>query len=327
MDFFKPSAGPLANDVHALNTLCSSVMSVRPALYDSTALDVPWLDLSASPGPEKLRIGVVSEDPSFPLHPPVKRALAEAVRLLEAQGHYIHKISAPTAHVADALAIAFAYFFLDDTAPQHIEASGEPLVPSVKQSMGAFHAFKNSFLDDMAHLEGVKRVAALNVKRNIIMDEWRSLWKEQKLDVVIGPSAQHTAVPHDTYGLPPYTLFLNVLDVSAREAVLSCLAKKKKKTFANNRDSTPHASYRSASHLVNLILSLLSWALVSAVRIVRLSFFFGNMICLSCAIQANMCQLQTSPNTWTTYQHRSKSLLTGCVMRNVLNMQQSSMES
>ncbi|KAH7553089.1 hypothetical protein BM1_08062 [Bipolaris maydis] len=215
MDFFKPSAGPLANDVHALNTLCSSVMSVRPALYDSTALDVPWLDLSASPGPEKLRIGVVSEDPSFPLHPPVKRALAEAVRLLEAQGHYIHKISAPTAHVADALAIAFAYFFLDDTAPQHIEASGEPLVPSVKQSMGAFHAFKNSFLDDMAHLEGVKRVAALNVKRNIIMDEWRSLWKEQKLDVVIGPSAQHTAVPHDTYGLPPYTLFLNVLDYPA----------------------------------------------------------------------------------------------------------------
>lgn len=324
MDFFKPCAGPLANDVHALDTLCSSVVSARPALYDSTALDVPWMDLSGSPIPEKLRIGVVSEDPSFPLHPPVKRAMAEAVRLLEAQGHYIHKISAPSAHVADALAVAFAYFFLDDTPPKYIAASGEPVVPSVKQSMEAFHAFKNSFLDDMAHLEGVKRVAALNVKRKIIADEWRSLWKEQKLDVVIGPSAQHTAVPHDTYGLPPYTLFLNVLDVSAREALRSCLTTRK--TYADNRDSTPHASYHSASHLANLILSLLSWALVSAVRIVRLSFFYYHETRVLCAIQANN-HFQTSPNAWTAYQHRYKSLLTRCAMRSVLNLQQSSMES
>ncbi|EUC29879.1 hypothetical protein COCCADRAFT_39810 [Bipolaris zeicola 26-R-13] len=215
MNFFKPCAGPLANDIHALNTLCSSVMSVRPALYDTSALDVPWMDLSGSPSPEKLRIGVVSEDPTFPLHPPVKRALAEAVRLLEAQGHYIYNISAPKAHVADAVAVGFEFFFLDDTGAKHIDASGEPLIRSVKQGMEAWGAFKNSFLDDIAHLEGVKRVAALNVKRHIIADEWRSLWKDEKLDVVIGPSAQHTAVRHDTYGLPPYTLLLNVLDYPA----------------------------------------------------------------------------------------------------------------
>jgi amidase len=214
MSFFNPSAGPLANDVHALDLLCRSVMSVRPALYDTDALDVPWRDLSKSPNTEKLRIGVVSEDPSFPLHPPVKRALADAVSLLEAQGHYIHKINASSAHVANALALAFAFFGLDDTPPQHVAASGEPLVPSVKQSMGAFHDFKCDFLDDCAHLEGIKRVAALNVKRHKIAEDWRRIWKEQKLDVVIGPSAQNTAVPHDTYGLPPYTLFLNVLDVS-----------------------------------------------------------------------------------------------------------------
>lgn len=249
-------------------------MSVRPALYDTSALDVPWMDLSGSPSPEKLRIGVVSEDPTFPLHPPVKRALAEAVRLLEAQGHYIYNISAPKAHVADAVAVGFEFFFLDDTGAKHIDASGEPLIRSVKQGMEAWGAFKNSFLDDIAHLEGVKRVAALNVKRHIIADEWRSLWKDEKLDVVIGPSAQHTAVRHDTYGLPPYTLLLNVLDVSAREGPLSCLPTKKK-TYADNRDSTPHVSYRSASHLANLILSLLSWALVSAVRTVRLSFLFA----------------------------------------------------
>lgn len=214
MSFFNPSAGPLANDIKALDILCSSVMSVRPALYDSTALDIPWRDVTQPLSTEKLRIGVISEDPAYPLHPPVKRALSNAVRLLEAQGHSIYRISASDANVANALILAFAFFGLDDTPPQHIAASGEPVVPSVNQAMGAFHAVKSNFLDDCAHLEGIKHVAALNVKRETIAEGWRKIWKEQKLDVVIGPPAQNTAVPHDTYGLPPYTLLLNVLDVS-----------------------------------------------------------------------------------------------------------------
>ncbi|KAI4653072.1 uncharacterized protein J4E79_008585 [Alternaria viburni] len=214
-NFFNPSAGPLANDIHALGILCWSLLSVRPALYDASALDVPWRSLEVPPSAPKLRLGLLAEDSAFPLHPPVKRALAQAVSALEAKGHEVVPIAPARAQVANALALAFAFFMLDDTPPTHVAASGEPVVPSVIQSMEVFHSFKCDFLDDCKGLEGIKKLAALNVKRDAIQDEWRKIWKEQKLDGVIGPAAQHTAVAHDTYGLPPYTLLLNVLDYPA----------------------------------------------------------------------------------------------------------------
>jgi amidase len=54
----------------------------------------------------------------------------------------------------------------------------------------------------------------LTVKRQELSEDWRRLWSELNLDAVIGPPAQNTAVPHDTYGWPPYTCHLNLLDVS-----------------------------------------------------------------------------------------------------------------
>ena len=157
----------------------------------------------------------MAEDPAFPLHPPVKRALAAAAKALEAQGHEIVPIPVAQAHVADGLALAFGYFMLDSTGIKNVLDSGEPMVPSVEQSMETFRNFKSSFLDDCENTQGIYRVAALNCKREIIQEDWRKLWKDHKLDGVIGPAAQNTAIPHDTYGLPPYTLFLNVLDYPA----------------------------------------------------------------------------------------------------------------
>lgn len=186
-------------------------------MYDATALDVPWRDLEVPPSVPKLRFGLLTEDPAFPLHPPVKRALAQAVSALEAKGHQVVPISPSRAQVSNALALAFAYFGLDDP-PAHIAASGEPLVPSVIQAMQAFGAFECDFLADCEGLQGIPRLAALNVKRQSIADEWRKVWRDERLDAVIGPSAQNTAVAHDTYGLPPYTLLLNVLDVSQGQA-------------------------------------------------------------------------------------------------------------
>jgi amidase len=182
-------------------------------MYDATALDVPWRDLEVPPSAPKLRLGLLTEDSAFPLHPPVKRALAQAVRVLEAKGHQVVPISPSRAQVSNALALGFAYFGLGEP-PAHIAASGEPLVPSVIQAMQTFGSFKCDFLADCEGLQGIPRVAALNVKRESIADEWRTVWRDERLDAVIGPAAQNTAVAHDTYGLPPYTLLLNVLDVS-----------------------------------------------------------------------------------------------------------------
>lgn len=183
-------------------------------MYDAAVHDSPWRDV---PQPKKkLRIGLVGEDPTFPLHPPVKRALASAANLLQAAGHEIVPISASRARVADAVSVAWSFFSLDSTSSSHIHASGEPVVPSIKTIKDAFSAFKgiNTFCRDCDDLEGVPKVAALNLKRRELAEEWRGIWKDERLEAVISPPNQGTASKHDLYGLPPYTVFLNVLNVS-----------------------------------------------------------------------------------------------------------------
>lgn len=60
----------------------------------------------------------------------------------------------------------------------------------------------------------IDRLSNANIRRSAAIENWRKIWNLNKLDAVVGPAAQNTAVEHDMYGLPPYTVFLNVLDVS-----------------------------------------------------------------------------------------------------------------
>jgi hypothetical protein len=61
----------------------------------------------------------------------------------------------------------------------------------------------------------VEDVFDLNVAKDEYVERWNQIWVQNKLDVIIGPDSQTTAVPHDTYGTSPYTTPRNLLDVSA----------------------------------------------------------------------------------------------------------------
>ncbi|KAJ9603676.1 hypothetical protein H2200_011862 [Cladophialophora chaetospira] len=206
-------AGPLANDLDALEIFVKAVVGAVPANLDSTAIDVPWRELTQTPDP-KLRIGVLAEDSSYPLHPPVRRALAEAVKKLQTNGHQVIQLSQEQGHVADASDVATALFGLETgTSVGHIKASGEPFVPSLTQGNQPVNRGVERFVPDISDLGKLQQYAALTVKRQEISEDWRRIWLELNLDAVIGPPAQNTAVPHDTYGWPPYTAHLNLLDV------------------------------------------------------------------------------------------------------------------
>ncbi|KAJ5966381.1 hypothetical protein N7481_013095 [Penicillium waksmanii] len=151
MKFVLSCAGPLSLDLDGIETFFKTLFEARPALYDSTILDIPWRQVSTK---QKLRIGVVPESPNFPLQPPVKRTLANVTRILEAQGHTIIPLSSAECRVMEATEVAFAE----------------------------------------------------------IREDYRKLWLANDLDICIAPPAQSTAVRHDTFGLPPYTAFLNALD-------------------------------------------------------------------------------------------------------------------
>ncbi|KIV96390.1 hypothetical protein PV10_00268 [Exophiala mesophila] len=212
---FKPivaSAGPLANDFEALEIFAKAVIDSTPALLDSTALDVPWRTLKPITN-SRLRFGVLPADPLYPLHPPVKRALEEAVKLIQAQGHEIVHLDVGETRVADACELSFELFTLTPGAAMgHLKASGEPPVPSVLAQTATANHGKYKFIPDFKHLDKLHEYAALSVKRQEYTEDWRKLWNHHKLDAIIAPAAQNTAVPHDTFGWPPYTVLFNVLD-------------------------------------------------------------------------------------------------------------------
>lgn len=214
-----PTAGPMANSFADLQLLSEAVISAHPARYDSTALDIPWQVLPPLLSSSKLNIGVLSEDPSLPLYPPVKRALLNASAVLAAQGHNLIPIGPEASHIASLAELSIALFTLDITdGIKYIASSGEPLVPSVAAGAAPIRGDSlSAFWASFDKMDVFHKLAALGRETHRITEAWRTLWNELKLDAVICPGAQHTAVKHDTYQYPAYTVFLNVLDVSNSE--------------------------------------------------------------------------------------------------------------
>lgn len=209
-----PVAGPLAHSIADLKLLMSSVVADGQAWkYDSAAVGVPWQTIPSSTNASKcLTIGVLAEDEYHPLHPPVNRALNRAVEALTRAGHRIIRLGGDDEAHSSAYAsrIAFQYFAYGPHK-DIIAASGEPPVTSVAKaaspmSSGPFPAPKG--------LGPFETILALHAARQQVHEAWRQTWVDQKLDVILAPGAQSTAVGHDTYGWPSYTVMWNVLDVS-----------------------------------------------------------------------------------------------------------------
>lgn len=206
-------AGPLANSMEALEVFTKSVIGARPALHDPFVLDVPWRDVSGTLN-AKLRFGVIAEDPVFPLHPPVKKAVRDAVKKIQAQGHDIVWLKAEDALVAQSAVVAWSLMDLDGKAEQEVAAGGEKMTPARVRMREEMAKFDWSAVADLDKEPGLPRLSGLRIKRSEIINSWRKLWQHHQLDAVVGPSAQNTAVEHDEFGIPPYTQLLNFLDVS-----------------------------------------------------------------------------------------------------------------
>ncbi|KAL5355106.1 amidase signature domain-containing protein [Aspergillus floccosus] len=195
-----PSAGPLAHTLGDLELFMSTVLHAEPWKYDATASGAPWS--KPSDVPTLLTVGVLPEDEHFPLHPPVRRALDSAIAALEKKGHRVVRLkNDPARDIAYASRLAFQYFTYGPHK-DHIAASGEPHVASVARWDSPM--FTGPFPVDQ-ELDVFEKINALHGARATYSDAWRRAWVENGLDVILSPGAQNTAVPHDTYGWPPYT--------------------------------------------------------------------------------------------------------------------------
>jgi amidase len=185
-----PAAGPICTSPRDMSFFMEKVISKAPWDFDAKALCMPWRAVESK---KKLRVGILPPNSHFPLTPPVARAMATAAnKLLESTHEVVELKNIPS--IKEATDVCGEFFYLDNTnvSFQHIQASGEPVIPSIA-SIKFDH--KDSYdLDDLFRL---------NSQRNAVVEDWRKLFVQQKLDVIVAPAAETTAIPHDTYGIPP----------------------------------------------------------------------------------------------------------------------------
>ncbi|GFF64772.1 acetamidase [Aspergillus lentulus] len=194
--------GPLCHSLRDAELLLRTVFDSQPEDLDDGVLGFPWCD---APAKDVLTIGVMAEDPQYPIHPPMQRTLALAVKKLAAAGHRIVDLTGKLPSISDACELSFRYFNMDPdrTALKKISDSGEPPVPSLRVTYN---------VDEPGPEPTLRELYDMNVRRGEVMAEARKAFLENQLDVIIGPGYQGCAPPHDEYGTPAYTVFCNLLD-------------------------------------------------------------------------------------------------------------------
>ncbi|KAM3562049.1 hypothetical protein MY1884_002045, partial [Beauveria asiatica] len=197
---------------HASNQVV--VVDYRPWKLDSTAIDLPWRDVKLEAG-QKLRIGVMAQDPAFPLHPPIRDSVKEAAEKLTAAGHRVIPLQPSDGLLWEALQTAFGLFSLDSTGARIVEEAGEPPIPSREKLLKVMAFAPWTYLENVEKLEGLARLSALNRKRAEIARVWHAAYTKYNLDAVIGPLMQHTAAPHDEFSGSAYGTIFNLIDYPA----------------------------------------------------------------------------------------------------------------
>ncbi|KAI9375928.1 amidase signature domain-containing protein [Aspergillus egyptiacus] len=196
-------AGPLATSFRDLEFLMRNVLDAKPWDLDPGVLPVEWR--TRDERKPVLKIGVVLQDPEAPVQPPVLRTLNEAVNALKRAGHTVTTLSFVPS-ISNAAMLSYKLFCLDETksALRHIQASGEPPIPSLKDS-----------IPDFGKLFTLSDMHDFNAERMDLAAAWQRIWNMQALDVLLMPGHSKTASPHDTYGSPPYTVVWNLMDCPA----------------------------------------------------------------------------------------------------------------
>ncbi|KAJ5116585.1 hypothetical protein N7456_000933 [Penicillium angulare] len=200
-----PVAGPLCHSVRDAEMLLRMVFDQPTDDMDDMALALPWIE---PPKSETLTIGVLPEDPETPLHPNMERTLKIAVQKLADAGHKIVDLSGQVPFIASAADKSFQFFRIDpdQTQLQHVRKSGEPFIASLKYTYN---------LESNATDPGLRDLFDLNVAKAEITASMRRIYLQNNLDVILAPGYQSTAVPHDTYGVPVYTVLANIIDSPA----------------------------------------------------------------------------------------------------------------
>jgi amidase len=199
-----PTAGPLAHSSRDVRLFLETVIKSKPWDIDYTALGMPWREIEVK---KTLTVGVIYECPSWPVQPTILRALKTATEKLKAAGHNVVMLT-KFPSFKEAMELSVEYFAVDTrgTGMKFIEDSGEPVVKSVKDLWSPPPEGKKTLT--------LANLFDMNAERLKYREQWLKIFVDNKLDVVVAPCADKTALPHDTFMWFPYSVMWNVLSVS-----------------------------------------------------------------------------------------------------------------
>ncbi|OTA92884.1 hypothetical protein M434DRAFT_21722 [Hypoxylon sp. CO27-5] len=193
--------GPLGHSVRDLDLFARIVRAAQPWKFDPAV--IPNIMEFVPEAPRKPVVGVIYASGLTP-HPPVRRALREAVSKLAAAGFEIRDFNPPDfIGIRD---ISEQLFTLDGLSypKQELAKSGEPVVPSVK---------KIGFWDIPPKTQ--EEAWQWNTKKGQVQKDMLDEWQRVGCDVVLAPVGPHTAVLPGDWTSDIYTVAWNVCDYPA----------------------------------------------------------------------------------------------------------------
>ena len=209
------AAGPLATSVRDINLFFKTVLLDDVWAIDESALHIPWRKYTTLTPTKPLRIGVILESDHQPIHPPILRSLTSAQTVLSKAGHTLIPLARAGSLIHPSAIIAWKLLSLDpDPVPlQTVQRGREPLITSLTN--GTYNSPELSSYEPT-----LKGLFDLNVQRSKMKATFRKILVENDLDVILLPGNQSVAPPHDSYGIPEYTVLANLLNVSLSNSIL-----------------------------------------------------------------------------------------------------------
>ncbi|MCA9615130.1 MAG: amidase [Myxococcales bacterium] len=201
--------GPMARTVDDLALLMRVLDTPKHTPHDPRVPPVPF----GEPGtidPTKLRFGYYEDDGFLTPAASVRRAVREAVALLEAAGCEVVRFTPP--NVEEIVAIYFRGVSADGTATLLEALDGEPFAPPLKTvgrlakmptqarkalatAMGLMGEHRVQLLVDALGEKRVKDFWALCARRGDLQIEEERAWDLARVDVVLAPAFATTAAP------------------------------------------------------------------------------------------------------------------------------------
>lgn len=190
--------GPMARSLGDCVLFAEAVVGSEPWRLDPRCLPIPW---RVVPEMKTLKLGVMWNDGMVMPTPPVRRALEETVKKIQAAGHEIVEWK-PEGH-EKAIKMLGRMFTADGgkSVKKLLESANEPLRPEMQhygtaEEMGTYDMWQ------------------LHLERTEFCKQYLDRWNAAGIDGILSPTTPYASVEHGNFKHVGYTGIFNILDYS-----------------------------------------------------------------------------------------------------------------